>query len=181
MLVDRADLDVVDALDVGEIAADSRVRERTGLDDGFALDWTEISQRVGAGVVVVCVAADECAQVEDGVNADGAGVGRGNVVGENLGALVRVADGAEDRTATGAARDYVLDAEIVERVGSLKPRSAEAEVEVDGVSGRELAIDAVENIELVSFVVEDGELRRIEESTRVEAVNLDEVTQFLPP
>src|ERR1035437_6209437 len=120
MLIDRADLDVVDALDVGEIAADSRVGERTGLDDGFVLDWTEVGERVGAGVVVVGVAADEPAEVEDGVYADRAGVGWGNVVGEDLGALVGVADGAEDRAVARPAGDHVLHAEVVESIRRLE-------------------------------------------------------------
>src|ERR1035437_5532449 len=180
MLIDRADLDVVDALDVGEIAADSRIGERTGLDDGFVLDWTEVGERVGAGVVVVGVAADKCAEVEDGVHADGAGVGGGNVVGEDFGALVGVADGPEDRTAAGAAREYVLHPEVVVRIRRLEPRAAEAEVQVDRVRRRELAIDAIEDVEFVTLVVEHGELWRIEEPTRFEAIALNEIAPVLP-
>jgi hypothetical protein len=50
---------------------------------------------------------------------------------------------------------------------------------VYGVGRGELAVDAVEDIELVALVVEDGELGRVEEAAGVEAVDFDEVAPVL--
>jgi len=79
------------------------IGEGAVLHDGFVLDRTEVGERVAARVVVVGVAAHKCTEVEYGVRADRAGVGGRDVVGENLRALIGVADSAEDRTAAGAA------------------------------------------------------------------------------
>ncbi len=43
----------------------------------------------------------------------------------------------------------------------------------------ELAVDAIEDVQLVALVVEDDELGRIEEASGVEAVDLDEVAPVL--
>ncbi len=63
----RADLDVVDSLGVGEVRVDAGVGEGAVLRDGRGLQIgrAEVGEWIGAGVVVVVVAADECAQVED--------------------------------------------------------------------------------------------------------------------
>ncbi len=50
---------------------------------------------------------------------------------------------------------------------------------MDRVGRREGVVDAVEEVLLVALVVEDGELRRIEEAAGVEAVDLDEVAPVL--
>ena len=65
----RADLDVVDALGVGEVRVDAGVGEGAVLGDGGGLQicGTEIGEGIAAGVVVVFVSADEGAQVEDHV------------------------------------------------------------------------------------------------------------------
>ncbi len=82
------------------------MRERS-CADGLVLDGAEIGERIGAGVVVVLVAADVAAEVEDAVVADDAGVGWGDVEGADLGALVGVADVAEDGVWAGASADDV--------------------------------------------------------------------------
>ena len=175
VLVDGPHLDIVDPLDVGEVAADADVGERAGLDDGFGLDGTEVGEGVAARVVVVGVAADEATEVEDRVRADSSGVGGRDVVGDDLGTLIRVADVAEGGAAASAAGEDILDVEVVVGVGGLEPGAAEAKVEVDRVGSRELAVDAVEDIQFVPFSVEDGELRRVEEPASVQAVDFDEV------
>ena len=91
-----ADFEVVDALYVGEVGVGAGVGERAVLPDGLGLDGAEVGERIGAGVVVVRIAADVATEVEDGVIADGAGVGWGDVEGADFGALVGVADVAED-------------------------------------------------------------------------------------
>ena len=80
-----------------------------------------------------CVSADVWAEVEDGVGSDGAGVGGGDVEGLDLGALICVADVAEDGIRAGSAADDVLDVEIVVGVGGLEPGAAVVQVEVDRI------------------------------------------------
>ena len=60
LLVDRAHLDVVDSLLVGEIRAQSGIGERPVLCDrrGLQVRGTEIGQGIAAGVVIVCIAAN---------------------------------------------------------------------------------------------------------------------------
>ena len=57
----------------------------------------EVGEGIAAGVVVVGVLADVGAEVEDGVCADDACVGRRDVESVDFGALIGVADVAEDR------------------------------------------------------------------------------------
>ena len=63
--------------------APALVRERFW-EIGLGLDGAEIGEGIAAGVVVVLVAANVAAEVEDAVAADDAGVGRGDVVGADL-------------------------------------------------------------------------------------------------
>ena len=97
----------------------------------------------------------------------------------DLGALVGVADVAEDGVGAGAAADDVLNVEVVEGVGGLEPGAAVVEVEVNGVGGGEGVVDAVEDVLFVALVVEDGELGGIEKAAGVEAVDLNEVAPVL--
>ena len=69
------------------------------------LDRAEVGERIVAGVVVVLIAADVGAEVEDGVGADDAGIGGRDVEGLDLGALVGVADIGEDRVRAAAATE----------------------------------------------------------------------------
>ena len=79
LLVDRADFDVVDALHIGVVGVDSGVGEGAVLADGLVLQIgrAEVGKGIAAGVVVIGVLADIGSEVEDGVCADDACVGRG--------------------------------------------------------------------------------------------------------
>jgi hypothetical protein len=61
----------------------------------------------------------------------------------------------------------------------LKPGTAV--VQVDGINRCELAINSIEDVFFVAFVVKDGELGRIKKSSGVESVDLKKNSQFLPP
>ena len=155
------------------------VGERTDLADGLALDGAKVGEGIAAGVVVVGITANVAGEVEDGVDADGVGVGGRDVEGADFGALVSIADAAEDGVRAGAAADDILDVEVVEGVRRLEPGAADAEVDVEGVGWGKLTVNAVKDIELVAFVVEDGELGRVEEAAGVEPVEFDEVAPVL--
>ena len=86
---------------------------------------------------------------------------------------------SEDGVRAGASADDVLDVEVVVGVGRLKPGAAVVQIQMKGVGGGELTVDAIEDVKLVAFVVEDDELGRIEEAPGVEAVDLDEVAPVL--
>src|ERR1035437_4463016 len=90
--------------------------------------------------------------------------------------LIGVADVCENGAGSDAAGNYVLHVEAVVRVGRLKPGTTVIQIQVTRVGRRHCVIDAVEDVLLVSLVVEDGELGGIEEAAGVEAVGLDEVT-----
>ena len=93
--------------------------------------------------------------------------------------MIGVADVAEDGVGAGSSTDDVGDVEVVEGVGGLEPGAAETKVEMKGIVGRQLEVDAVEDVLFVTLVVEDAELGRVEESSGVKAVKLDEVTPVL--
>src|ERR1035437_6239156 len=89
--------------------------------------------------------------------------------------LIGVADVCENGAGSDAAGNYVLHVEAVVRVGRLKPGTTVIQIQVDRVGRRYCVIDAVEDVLLVSLVVEDGELGGIEKAASVEAVGLNEV------
>ena len=64
-------------------------------------------------------------------------------------------------------------------VGRLEPGARIAEIEMDGVGGGELVVDAVEEVLLVALVVDGVELGRIEEAAGVHHVGGDEVAGLL--
>ena len=72
-----------------------------------------------------------------------------------------------------------MHVQVVVGVGRLEPGAAVVEVEMDGVGRWKAVVDAVEEVLFVALVVEDGELRRIEEAAGIEAVDLDEVAPVL--
>jgi len=61
----------------------------------------------------------------------------------------------------------------------MEPGAANAEIDVDRIDYRELPVDAVEDVELVALVVEDGELRRVEEAAGIQGIEFDEVAPVL--
>jgi hypothetical protein len=109
------------------------------------------------------------------------GVGGGDVESPDLGVLVGVADVDKGGVGAGSSADSrpavfnVLDVQILEGVGVLKPGAAVVEVKMNGIGGCEAVIDAVEEVFLVALVVEDGEFGRIEKASGVQGVGLDEV------
>ncbi len=94
LLVLRADLEIVDSLDVGIIRVEAGVGQRAVLRDGRGLQvgWAQVGQWIRAWVIAIAVPAEKCAQVEDRVVADDVRVGGRDVIGVDLGALVGVAD-----------------------------------------------------------------------------------------
>ena len=74
------------------------------MDEVLQVRRPQIGERIAARVVVVAVPADVSAEVEDRVVADHARVGRRDVVGVDLGALIGVADVAEDGIGAGCRR-----------------------------------------------------------------------------
>jgi hypothetical protein len=161
----------VDAVDVREIAVRTGVGERALLGDGLLLlGGSVVCQRIGAGVVVVGIAAKVDAEVGDGAVGEGASPTGGEVDGCDLGALVAVTDGV------GV---LIGDAEVLVIVGRLEPGTCVLRVEVERVPGSGLQVDAVEEVGFVALVMEDGELGRIEKAAGVKAVGGDEVAPVL--
>ena len=119
--------------------------------------------------------------VEDRGWVDDARVAGREVDGLDLRALVGRTDGQAIRPDGHAGRvggplGGVLG---VVGVGRLEPGARVAKIEVDGVRGGELVVDAVKEILLVALVVDRVELRRIEEAAGVHHVGGDEVAGLL--
>ena len=110
------------------------VGQRAVLGDGCRLQvrWTQVRQRVGAGIVPITVSPQESAHVEDRIVADDMGERGRDVIRPDLGVLIGVAHIAECRT--GAAPrpiDHVLHVQVVVRVGRLEPGTAVIQVQMD--------------------------------------------------
>src|SRR6202044_494171 len=90
LLIGDSCLDVIDAFHVVDVGAQSGVGEGPVLADGFLLKVgrTEISERISAGIVIVGIAADKSAEVEQGGRIDGSGPGGSDVKGFDLRALI---------------------------------------------------------------------------------------------
>src|SRR5436309_10326834 len=69
----------------------------------------------------------------------------------------------------------------IERVWILEPGPRVAPIKVHGVRTRKLQVHAVKYVLLVTFGMNDLEFRRIEETTRVQAIRRDEIAPLLPP
>jgi hypothetical protein len=67
----------------------------------------------------------------------------------------------------------------IERIGRLKSGTGDSQVQVNGVGIGELEVQTIENILLISLGMDDGKLRRIEETAAVQYVGRDKVTPFL--
>jgi hypothetical protein len=72
--------------------------------------------------------------------------------------LICIADIVKDRIAAGPSAHHVRYVQVVVRIRRLKPGATNSEVEVNGVFGRQLTIDTIENIDFVTFIMEDREL-----------------------
>ena len=181
LLVHRAYLYIIDSLDVREIRTESRIGERPELGNGRGLQvWrTEIGKRVATRVVVVGVPADVAAEVEDRVVADHARIGWRDIEGHDFGSLIGIADIAKYGIAAGAATDDIRDIQVVIRIGCLEPGTRVVEIDMNRIDFREVVVDPVEDIFFVAFVMEDHELGRIEKSSGVQSIGLDEVPPVL--
>ena len=157
---------------------ESCIGERSVLRNGRGLQvWrTEIGKRVATRVVVVAVAPDIGAEVEDRVVADQARIGWRNIVGHDFGSLIGIADIAKYGIAAGAASDDIRDIQVVIGIRCLEPGTRVVEIDMNRIGFREVIVDAVENIFLIAFVVEDHELGRIEKSSGVQSIGFDEVS-----
>ena len=76
MLVERTNLDIVDALYIREVSMNARVRKRSILRDRLVLDWPKIRQRVVARIVVVSVFPYKRAKGKDRVRSSDPRIGR---------------------------------------------------------------------------------------------------------
>src|ERR1035437_5211159 len=90
MLESGARLQVVDAFHIRNTRTEAGIGQRTVLSHRLFLQiWREIVEWVGAGVIVVLVAADESAQGENRIGAEDASPGRRNIEGLDLRTLIR--------------------------------------------------------------------------------------------
>src|ERR1700685_2215935 len=64
------------------------------------------------------------------------------------------------------------------RIGSLEPGAGKAQIEIDGVHVGKLEIHPIENVLFVAVIVENLELRAIQEAAGVQAIGGDEVSPF---
>ena len=69
---------------------------------------------------------------------------------------------------------------VVEAVGILKPGARESEIELDRIDVRQLVIDSIEEVLFISFCVYDRELRRVEETTRIQPAHRNEIAPLFP-
>ena len=142
----------------------------------------EVGKRVAAGIVVVSIAADKSSHSEDGVGADQADPRRGNVERLDLSMLI----GRANRVAVGV-KAVVGDHQAfpgggilrVKRIGILKPGTRVSQIQVDGIAGRDLVVDPVEQVFLVSLGVYHGELGWIQETTAIERVGRNEIAPLV--
>ena len=155
----------------------SGVRKRTSLRDGLVLEVYRslVGEGIVAWIVVVIVAADIRPEVEDRGVTDRVRISRRDVEGADLRTLIGIADVAEDRICARSVADHVLHIQIVVGVRCLKPRATVVQVEVNGIHRCKLAIDAVEDVKFVAFVVKDHELRWIEKTACVKTIDLNKV------
>ncbi len=142
----------------------------------------EIGERIAAGIVVVLIAADESAEREDGIGIDQPRPRRRDVEGLDLRALVgwtnQIAIGIEAAVVHGQSVPRRREFGVV-GIGGLEPRPGESEIQVNGVRRGDLKVDAIEQVLFIAFVMEDGELRRIEKAAAIQSVRGDEVAPLL--
>src|SRR5579872_209796 len=71
------------------------------------------------------------------------------------------------------------DVEVVVGLRSLEPGTRPCQVQMNGVAGRDLIINTVEEVLDVSLVMHDRELGSIEETSAVRAIDGDEIAPVL--
>src|SRR5579864_2256834 len=70
---------------------------------------------------------------------------------------------------------------LVPRIGILKPGTRKTKIHVDRIRTCDLIIHAIEQVLLISSIVQHGDFWPIQESATVQAVHSDEVAPLLSP
>ena len=162
----------MNALGIGNVPANTHVREKAILIDGFKLQpGDQIGERVGAREELRLVAPQESAHVDHGVRADDMSPGRSHVEGSNLCALIGLRKRASERIENAGLERIV-------GVGFLEPGASVVQVQLQGVGIGNFIIRAIEDIFLIALVVKRGEFRRIKKAARAQAIGRDEVAPF---
>src|SRR5260370_27200358 len=102
-----------------------------------------------------------------------------NVVGLDLRALIRISNVPKDWVAARTSAHHIDDVQIVEGVRSLKPGPRVVEIQMNRIVGCKAAVDAVKEVDFVTFVMEDGKLGTIKEPAGVQTIDFDEVSPVL--
>ena len=110
---------------------------------------------------------------------DDAGVGRGDVVGADLGTLIGIPDIVEYRAGAGSPAHHIHDIELVIAVGILEPGARVVEVDMNRIGGRELIIHAVKDVLFIALGVEDLEFRRVEKAAGIQSIEFEEIAPVL--
>ena len=155
LLIHRSGLDVIDPFVERQLRMGAGVQQRSVLRDRLTLDGAKIGERIVTRIVVVPVPSHETADVEDRVRIDDAGVGRGDVVGADLGALIGIPDIVEHRAGAGSPAHHIRDIELVIVIRTLEPGARVVEVDMNRIGGRELIIHAVKDVLFIALGVED--------------------------
>ena len=121
------------------------------------------SKRFAARVIVVLIVPDKAPEREDGVGAQQSRPRWSDVEGFDLRSLV----GWAERIARWIGLASVEN--VVEAVWILEPRPCESQIKLDRICFRELIINPVKYVLLIALGMNNGELRRVEKSTRIQS------------
>src|SRR5271169_3030133 len=181
LFVHDSGLDIVNAFHDGKLGVSTSVGQRAVLIGGFLLKVrrAEVGEWIVAAVVVELVAADKPAEREHCRGVDQVRPGRSDVVGSDLGTLIRGPDGNAVGTKTAVINHHAEPrrGELpVKRIRRLEPGAGVKQVKVQGVCGTELIIYAVEDVFFVALVVHYGVLRTVEKPAAVQTVRGNEVS-----
>src|SRR5260370_25940417 len=188
MLVRDSRLHVVNAFHIGDIGTEACICQLPALTEGLRLEVrSQIVIGVRARVIVKLISPHKATERKQRRGTDQARPSGCNVEGPDLGALIRrpqrIADHRiKNRCACSiASKSYSGELSavawvklLIERIGSLKPGTRVADVQVDGILWGKLVVNAVEHVLFVAFGVRHGELWRIQEPAGVQAVQRKE-------
>src|SRR5277367_3930484 len=157
------------------------VGQRAVLIGGFLLKVrrAEVGEWIVAAVVVELVAADKPAEREHCRGVDQVRKRRRDVVGSDLGTLIRGPNRNSVRTKTAVINHHAEPrrGELpVKRIRRLEPGAGVKQIKVQGVCGIELIIHAVEDVFFVALVVQYGVFRTVEKPAAVQTVDGNEVS-----
>src|SRR5258708_29344827 len=103
-----------------------------------------------------------------------------NVVSLDLRALIRISNVPKDWIAACTSTHHIhMVQDVVEGVRSLKPRPRVVEIQMNRIVGCKGTVDAIKEVDLVTFVMEDGKLGTIKEPAGVQTIDFDEVSPVL--